>query len=73
MCLTKTYDHKMSFDDSYSYNTLACNGPETMFSPYVSIFSDTDDEQQHAKHRCSLYLYEVSAAIFIDYFQSTWL
>ena len=47
--------------------------PETMFLPYISILSDMDDEQQHAKHRSSLYLYEVSAAIFIDCFQSTLL
>ena len=56
VCLTKSYDRNVSFDDCYSCNASACNGPETMFPPYVPILSDTEDEQQHAKERsCSLY------------------
>ena len=54
--LMKSYDRNTSFDDSYSDNALASNGPETMFPLYLSIFSDTEDEQQHAKDRSpSLY------------------
>ena len=56
VCLMKSYDHNVSFDDCYSCNASACNCPETMFPPYVSILSDTEDEQQHAKERSySLY------------------
>ena len=56
VCLTKGYDHNVSFDDCYSCNAFACNGPETMFPRYVSILSDTEDGQQHAKERSySLY------------------
>ena len=53
VCLTKRYDHNVSVDDSYNYNAPACNGPETMFSSYVSIFSDAEDEQKHAKNKSS--------------------
>ena len=72
VCLMKSYDYNVSFDDSYSYNASACNGPETMFPPHVSIFSDTEGEQQHAKDRSpSLYNSKISTTIFIDYFQPT--
>ena len=74
VCLTKSYDHNVSFDDSYGYNAPACNDPETMLPSYVSIFPVTEDEQQHAKDRSSsLYYCKISTAIFIDYFQPTWL
>ena len=70
--LTKSYGHIVNFDDSYSGKVPACDCPEAMFPPYVSIFCDTEDEQQHAKDRSSsLYSYKISTAIFIDYFQPT--
>ena len=51
VCLTKSYDHNMSFDDCYSCNASACNCPETMFPPYVSILSDIEDEQTTCKRK----------------------
>mgnify|MGYP006897111465 CR=1 FL=1 len=45
-CLTKDYDDNIGSNNNWEQNSIPVDGPETMFPPYVPIYSDIEDEQQ---------------------------
>lgn len=46
VCLTKSNDHNVSFASAYDVAGNVFTDPEYMFTPYVRIFSD-DEQEQH--------------------------
>ena len=52
-CLMKSYNNKASSNNNWDYNSNAFGDPETMFTPYVSVFSDKEDEQQNEEDESS--------------------
>ena len=58
--LTKSYDHNVSFTNTWDDQSTAFDDPEAMFPPYVSIFSENEAERQHKRNESSgLYLFIV--------------
>jgi hypothetical protein len=56
--LTKSYDSNEKITTHWDYDSSATNKQESMFTPYVPLFSDTDDER-HAGQDESSGLYKL--------------
>ena len=51
--LNKSYDSNERITTNWDYDSTTANTPENMFTPYVRLFSETDDERGAGQNESS--------------------
>ncbi|CAF2613025.1 unnamed protein product [Rotaria sp. Silwood2] len=53
VCLTNTNNFNANISSAWDFNAPASSRPEDMFTPYVPIFSNIDNERHHERNESS--------------------